>query len=96
MRADDMRARMFRTVAGSSAPVEPAVAEQVPPDQATTTPLSAPARLNPHPRRVTLDLTEEDHRALRIASLDLHIPMAELLRQLVRQWRRGEVRIGHD
>lgn len=81
---DDLRDRMLRTAAGtaSSGPT----VEPEPP-----TPLDGPppaqARPRPYPRRVTLDLTEEDHRALRVASLDRRVPMAELLRELVRQWR---------
>lgn len=44
---------------------------------------AAPAYTN----RVTLDLVEEDHRALKLASVDQGKPMAELLRALVALWR---------
>ncbi len=37
--------------------------------------------------RVTLDLVDEDHRALKLASVDQGRPMAELLRGLVALWR---------
>ncbi len=37
--------------------------------------------------RVTLDLVDEDHRALKLASVDQGRPMAELLRGLVTLWR---------
>ncbi len=39
------------------------------------------------PRRITLDLTNDDHRALKQAALDSRVPMADLLRVLVRLWR---------
>ena len=38
-------------------------------------------------RRVTLDLTREDHRALKMAALEADTTMAELLRALVALWR---------
>lgn len=49
-------------------------------------------------RRITLDLAAEDHRALRLASVEDDTPMAEVLRALVALWRcdpmvRGKV---HD
>ncbi len=50
----------------------------------------APAHLpssKPFPRRITLDLTDDDHRALKQAALDSRVPMADLLRVLVRLWR---------
>jgi hypothetical protein len=37
--------------------------------------------------RVTLDLVDEDHRALKLASVEHGRPMAELLRGLVALWR---------
>ena len=37
--------------------------------------------------RVTLDLIHEDHRALKLASVECGRPMAELLRGLVALWR---------
>lgn len=37
--------------------------------------------------RVTLDLVDDDHRALKLASVEHGQPMAELLRGLVALWR---------
>lgn len=37
--------------------------------------------------RVTLDLVDEDHRALKLASVEHGRPMAELLRGLIALWR---------
>ncbi len=84
--SDDMRARMLRTVTGPTPQAQPM------PSAGDVTPGAvAAARPNPYPRRVTLDLSEEDHRALRLASLDLHVPMTQLLRELVRQWRENSL-----
>lgn len=38
-------------------------------------------------RRITLDLTAEDHRALKLAAVTEHTTMADLLRGLVALWR---------
>lgn len=35
------------------------------------------------PKRLTLDLTPELHRALKLRAVDLDVPMAELLRVLI-------------
>ena len=48
---------------------------------------SAPAAFE---RRVTLDLTNEDHRALKRAALDADTTLASLLRTLVAFWREDE------
>lgn len=52
--------------------------------------------------RVTLDLVDEDHRALKLAGVEHGRPMAELLRALVALWRedpelaaRVQARIAH-
>ena len=36
-----------------------------------------------HPKRLTLDLTAEQHRALKLLSVNMDIPMADILRVLV-------------
>ncbi len=41
----------------------------------------------PFERRVTLDLTREDHRALKTAAVEADTSMAGLLRALVGLWR---------
>lgn len=41
----------------------------------------------PYPHRVTLDLTTEDHRALRMAAASEGTTMAEVLRALVALWQ---------
>jgi hypothetical protein len=41
----------------------------------------------PYPRRITLDLTDEDHLALKQAALDNRVTMADLLRALVDLWQ---------
>ncbi len=38
-------------------------------------------------RRVTLDLTADDHRALKLAAVTEYTTMADLLRALVALWR---------
>jgi hypothetical protein len=38
-------------------------------------------------RRITLDLTAEDHQALKLAAVQQHTTMADLLRALVALWR---------
>lgn len=50
---------------------------------------TAPFRsANPtYTRRVTLDLVDEDHRALKLAGVEHGRPMAGLLRALVALWR---------
>ena len=37
------------------------------------------------PKRLTLDLTPELHRALKVRAVDLDVPMSELLRALIEQ-----------
>jgi hypothetical protein len=44
----------------------------------------------PYPHRVTLDLTTDDHRALRVAAATEGLTMAEVLRALVALWRADE------
>ncbi len=39
------------------------------------------------PRRMTLDLSEEDHQALRRAAFEDEIPMAAMIRELISMWR---------
>jgi hypothetical protein len=41
----------------------------------------------PYAHRVTLDLTAEDHRALKVAAAETDVPMADRLRALVALWR---------
>lgn len=48
-------------------------------------PLAPPPR--PYPRRITLDLTAEDHQALKLAAVQHDMTMADLLRSLVALWR---------
>lgn len=38
-------------------------------------------------RRITLDLTADDHQALKLAAVTEHTTMADLLRALVALWR---------
>lgn len=38
-----------------------------------------------HPKRLTLDLTAEQHRALKLLSVGMDIPMADILRVLVEE-----------
>lgn len=45
----------------------------------------APPRV--YSRRITLDLTAEDHQALRLAAAQYDTTMADLLRGLVALWR---------
>lgn len=39
----------------------------------------------PQPKRLTLDLAPEVHRALKLCAVDLDVSMAELLRALIEQ-----------
>jgi hypothetical protein len=48
---------------------------------------AAAAADKPYPRRITLDLTDEDHLALKQAALDNRVTMADLLRALVDLWQ---------
>lgn len=43
------------------------------------------ASAKPPPKRLTLDLAPELHRALKVRAVDLDVPMAELLRALIEQ-----------
>lgn len=38
----------------------------------------------PYPKRLTLDLTEQDHKALRLVSAETDVPMADILRGALR------------
>lgn len=50
---------------------------------------SAPFRSAPSPfeRRLTLDLTATDHRALKLAAVEADSSMADLLRALISLWQ---------
>lgn len=52
-------------------------------------PVAPPPR--PYPRRITLDLTAEDHQALKLAAVQHDTTMADLLRGLVALWRADPV-----
>lgn len=40
-----------------------------------------------YPRRLTLDLSNEDHAALRREAFEHEVPMSETIRQLIAVWR---------
>jgi hypothetical protein len=71
----DMKAKMAKQLAGRGKPAE--------------TGRSPAFRAAPpaYERRVTLDLSNEDHRALKLAALEQETTMADLLRTLVAIWR---------
>lgn len=64
---------------------------QVTAPAAAAAPEHAPAPFrsapSPHPRRLTLDLSDDDHRAVKDGAYDHRTSMAELLRALVALWR---------
>ena len=81
----DLKDRMSKQVAARAAtPPTPVTAAVIAP-----TPVVAPFKEapKPYPRRITLDLTNEDHRALKQAALDGNTTVADLLRSLVSAWR---------
>ena len=71
----DMRAKMAKQLSNRS--------RSVPSTDSPTFRSAPPA----YERRVTLDLTPEDHRALKVAAVEQDTTMADLLRALVAIWR---------
>jgi hypothetical protein len=43
-----------------------------------------------HTKRLTLDLSREEHRALKLISVERDVPMAELLRGAIAELQRDE------
>lgn len=58
----------------------------------TTSEPATPFRKPPaaYPRKTTVDFSDEDHRALRIATAEDRIPIAERIRALVRLWQEDD------
>lgn len=48
----------------------------------------------PPTKRLTLDLTREEHRALKLLSVEHQVPMAALLRGAIAELRRDSATIG--
>ncbi len=70
----DMKAKMAKQLANRSRPA---------PADSPTFRAAPPA----YERRVTLDLTPDDHRALKVAAVEQDTTMADLLRALIALWR---------